>query len=65
MVKKFVLELVLAGIQMVLLAALLQSTGQNAGENTGSGGGGGLWANNGVSRPSGAGSSLSFSLLIN
>jgi len=32
-------------------------TGQNAGENTGSGGGGGLWANNAVSRPSGAGGS--------
>jgi hypothetical protein len=32
-------------------------TGIDASENTGSGGGGGLWANNGISRPSGSGGS--------
>ena len=38
-------------------SATISLTGQYASENTGSGGGGGLWANNGVSRPSGGGGS--------
>ena len=42
-------------------SATISLISQYASENTGSGGGGGLWANNGVSRPSGGGGSGLFS----